>query len=420
MKRKILTSAISAIVLVASSSAMAAKDDKGSQGASNGQPFQELYSLIDENRVLIDNNIDGIQSLQNEVIAIGSDITGLASDLLLLDGRVTINEIDIEDLQSRVDGLDSNVASLVSDLDQLRINHDADIVDIEAMIAYANQQITSLQNNLTALTLSLNSQLASISASVGDNAIAIDSLVIELASTTALALSNLLSINGLQTQVDGLEFRADQLDLGILDLQAQIDALDARLTVVETASPENYAGLCFSFTNTAAEDLVGGNWFDACVDAVQAGGTSVRVVLRDVNDDIVYNAVGGVVGNWTYNNLTTTSTQYGYQYGPDQHDRLISLDTGHTLMITGKAASNAGCLGDRGRGYVITVDAGDGNLYHQKMLVTTYNRPNSTSARSFVGNTPAHEITWAGGANYNSCGNFSSSSFEGKFEFYVN
>lgn len=423
MKKKLLSSAISAIVLVASTSALAAKDDNKSQGASNGQPFQELYGLIDENRALIDANIGGIQDLQSDVISIGGDISNLASDLLLLDGRVSVNENDIADLQARVDGLDTNVASLVSDLDQLRINHDADIADIEAMIAFANQEITNLQTNLTSLTISLNAQLASISASVGDNAIAIDSLVIELASTTAMALSNLLSINGLQTQVDGLEVRADQLDVGIIDLQTQINELDSRLTVVEDAVHDHNEGLCFSFTNTPAEDLIGNDWFDACVDAAMNGGSEVTVILRDNSGNVVYQASGDIVGNWTQNQITSVASA-SQQFFSTNHDRLVSLDNGDKLMISGKSASNSGFGGSFGNGYGIVVYPTNPNYYfNPKLIATSYRQiVGYNGIRSFGGWTEASEISWNNGASFTtrpSDGGVTGLEFQGSFEVYV-
>jgi cysteine-rich repeat protein len=169
----------------------------------------------------------------------------------------------------------------------------------------------------------------------------------------------------------------------------------------DTCQPES----CWSFTNTDQEDLVGGvpgaGWFDPCVDAV---GDNVEITIRDENDMIVYQAQGAKVGVWTYDNLTSTNAN---QYDVVNHDRVISLDNGDLLRISGKSANNGGCGGSQGNGYVImTYDDPINSTYYNniKLLVAPYRHTvSNNNLRSFGDWTADDEISWNDDMNQFSC-----------------
>lgn len=193
--------------------------------------------------------------------------------------------------------------------------------------------------------------------------------------------------------------------------EVPIDALDGNdLEVKVFGFPVSFVELtilregnepCFKFTNTVAEDLSGVDWFDACVDAE---GTDVRVTLRDTNDNIVYQGTGTKVGIWNYDELTSTD-HIGNQFTIFNHDRLITLDTGDFLRISGKNTNNSGCGGDLGNGYVIMIYEGFPSTYYQeqKLLVAPYQRTVFPAPRVFGNWTPEGEISWNSGNDMSSC-----------------
>ncbi|MEZ4427301.1 MAG: DUF4215 domain-containing protein [Nannocystaceae bacterium] len=160
---------------------------------------------------------------------------------------------------------------------------------------------------------------------------------------------------------------------------------------------------CFKFSNTDQEDLMGPNWFDACVDAP---GTNITIVVRDANNQIVYQGNGVKVGVWTYDQLTSTATPNN-QYEVTNHNRAIVMDNGDLLRISGRNSNNSGCGGSQGNGYVImTYDNPIVDTYYNriKLLVAPYlHTVNSNSPRNFGNWTPAGELSWNNDMNQYSC-----------------
>jgi hypothetical protein len=187
---------------------------------------------------------------------------------------------------------------------------------------------------------------------------------------------------------------------------------------------------CFSFTNTDAEDLPGGaagaGWFDHCVDGQT---TQIAVTLRDPAGTIVYQATGTKAGTWTVDQLTSTADAWS-QSALQNHDRVIALENGDQLRISGRDAADAGCGGDLGNGYVIVIYGAShsGNYYEDiKMLVAPYQRTFEgfgVGPREFSPWTAGAEISWNGGvSDMNSCAGDSGGSplvgFHGTFEVEV-
>jgi hypothetical protein len=121
------------------------------------------------------------------------------------------------------------------------------------------------------------------------------------------------------------------------------------------------------------------------------------IIVRDANDNVVYEASGAKQGVWTYDQLTSTQA-LGNQYEVYNHDRIITLDNGDLLRISGKNANNSGCGGSLGNGYVImTYDGPLADIYYNriKLLVAPYNQTvGGAVPRSFGAWTPGGELSW--------------------------
>ena len=232
-KMKRLATLFYITIITATASTVLAEANGNSQGTSNGQPFQELNAIINDNRALIDANKDGLTTLQADIANITSDITDLQSDLSDLDIRVSANEGDITNLQTEVESSEGDISSLKADLDQLRADHGADLVDINTAISAAVVRIALLETELQALTNALNLQIADIEDSINDNAVAIDAMLLELATTTAKVLANMMAISDLQDQADALLVRATQHETDINNLQIQINNIEADILALD-------------------------------------------------------------------------------------------------------------------------------------------------------------------------------------------
>ena len=173
---------------------------------------------------------------------------------------------------------------------------------------------------------------------------------------------------------------------------------------------------CFKFSNDGAENLLDNTWFDACIDAV---GTKVHVILRDNNNNVVYEASGSKVGDWTYDQITST-TAVNSQYHSSNHNRLVSLDSGDKLMIAGRNAANSGCGGSFGNGYGIVIYPANPNYYSNvKLMAMPYKQYVAPyqGNRGFSGWSQAAEISYNGGSTFNTCNGVVP--FTGSFEVRI-
>jgi hypothetical protein len=160
---------------------------------------------------------------------------------------------------------------------------------------------------------------------------------------------------------------------------------------------------CFSFTNTAAEELNCNNstWFHPCVDLAMAAtsGSEVMLQLRDSNQSIIYIGAGSRPSAWTYSNLTSPNTPDSQYDRSNQHPNAVSLDSGHLLSISGYDAANSGWGGSWGNGYVLTVITTP--AYAANMVVTAMTYQSSSPSydhcvnRYFQGMTPSLELMYS-------------------------
>ncbi len=165
---------------------------------------------------------------------------------------------------------------------------------------------------------------------------------------------------------------------------------------------ECLAEYCFIINNGPEEDLTGNDWFDECVDVV---GDLVVVKLRDENDQIVYEAQGTMVGDWTQNEVTSTGSS-SVEYNENSHNRLVTLDNGDKLFIAGKDA-DAGvytCNTDLGDGYGIIIYPSNPNWYiNPKIVVMPQDGAYGGAPRHFKNWGPEYEISYNADAAMNTC-----------------
>jgi cysteine-rich repeat protein len=164
------------------------------------------------------------------------------------------------------------------------------------------------------------------------------------------------------------------------------------------------AEFCAQVTNGPEEDVASDDWFDTCADSP---GTLILVKLADERGNVVYETQGMMVGDWTMNEITSTGDS-SIEYNENSHDRLVALDNGDKLFISGKDANpgmdNYYCNTDLGNGYVIVIYPANPNWYiNPKMIVTSFEGAHSNQPRKFVNWDESYEIAWNGGQPINAC-----------------
>ena len=390
--------------LVSTGSAFAAKGGNSDNTSFlNGKPFATLNADIQV-------NAGAIEALQLETAQLQSTVNAIGISINNLEDTVQLNSDAITELQNDLNATNQELQDLQTQLN----DH---ITSVNFSIGQLQNQVNDLQQQINGLTANLALQLAGLQDAIDANATDISGLLTQVTTLTAQILV-------IDNTLDNHEDRITDLESGIADLQIAVVNLDARLVGVEQSAHTHHDGLCFSFTNTSGEDLTDNDWFDDCVAAEEAGGTTVRVVLKDSTNSVVYDASGAIVGEWSQDFITSTQTDFWGQYYSFNHDRLVTLDNGDKLMIPGKSSSNAGCGGDLGNGYGINIYPSNPNYYSNlKILIQPYQHYNQwVGPRYFANWTANHEITWADGNTFNTCGwgGTMGPGFNGTFEFYVN
>lgn len=164
------------------------------------------------------------------------------------------------------------------------------------------------------------------------------------------------------------------------------------------------AEYCVLVDNGPDEDLIGNDWFDTCV---EHPGASITIKLKDPQGNVVYQAEGTMVGDWTYGEITSTGNS-AIEYNENSHDRLVPLDNGDKLFIAGRDADpgegNYFCNTDLGQGYGIVIYPGTPNWYYNaKIVVMPYEGHLSGEPRQFKDWGQEYEISYNGGTPMNLC-----------------
>jgi len=367
----------------------------------NGKPFATLNADIQV-------NASGIEALQAETAYLQTTVNGLTISLGNLEDTVQLNSDAITELQNDLDATNLELQGLKTQVN----NH---ITSVNLSIAALQGQIDDLQGQVDTLTANLALQLAGLQDAIDANETNISGLLTNVATLTA----QVLVVNN---TLDNHESRLQDLEGKVIVIETAMVQIEVRLLSVEGVMHSHDDGLCLSFVNTAAEDVTDNDWFDTCVAAAENGGSSIRVALKDQTGNVVYEATGQIVGAWTQDHITASSTSS--QWNVDLHDQRITLDNGDLLVISGKSASNGGWMGSHGNGYGIRIySSNPGYAANFRLIVYPYKQyVGWTSARSFADWSTNKEITWHNGNLFTT--NPSTppfgSGFHGTFEFYVN
>ena len=212
--------------------AVAQEEGNTSQGADNGQPFQALSALIEENNQLIADNAGAIEAIAVEVAVLAGDIEVINQQMADLDTRLGANESAIANALAMIDENSVNIEGLESDLISLSDDTKQDIDSLRQDIRLLDQEVGSLLQTNSGRIASLLLALSVLSADVQDNTAAINPLITDISYLMSQVMFNTNSVSLLNNQRNLLVARIDDLDFLLLTLNDEIDKLKVGVVVV--------------------------------------------------------------------------------------------------------------------------------------------------------------------------------------------
>lgn len=206
-----------------------------SQGASNGQPFQELYQQIEENRALIASNQSSISALNMEMDNLTGRVDGIDTHLATVASQVDTNTSLIADAMQRIDMAEGNIAALQGDLNTLASQLTSEVTRLDGELATVQNQINDLVSDNAALAAQLSEYITELRTLIDSNSLAIDGLLVDIALLNGQVSTNnsrLISLENWRAMVDSkLGTHTSQ----IADLYSRITNIEIRVGALESA-----------------------------------------------------------------------------------------------------------------------------------------------------------------------------------------
>ena len=300
---KILISSFVAALLLTSQPCLAVNGNANDQAQNNaGSPFDALEQLITENRNLIEANQGAITALEYETDAINARISIIETDLTDVATQVAINSADISAAFVRIATAEGDIEILRSDLDALASRHQADIARLETRLDDIQAQINVLVAQSAELATELNTRVAELRGLITDNAVGIDTLVLDISLLNAQVGSINSSILALSNQQASLVEQVGDHSEQLTNLTAALAALKARV--------DSYHGV-----------------EDSCLAVITVGNT----VTGELVDD---------------GECTSDSREHGGTHGARYYTFTIASPATVTIEMDGSGCSALGTLSD--------------------------------------------------------------------------
>lgn len=220
--KKLLPLLLSASALSLSSPALAKKNS-----APKGQPFQALQAQIDENSAAIAGNTQAIGDLAADADALESRVNALAGNLASLTADVLANDAELQDARDALDALSHADQQLASDLAALAAQHAADQAQQQQLLAGISAQIQQLSAELVSLGDQINTELGALRSAIAGNTSDIDGLILTVLDLSVSTTNNLAQIQALQAD-------SAQLSANLSAQSAALADLEERMTLAET------------------------------------------------------------------------------------------------------------------------------------------------------------------------------------------
>jgi septal ring factor EnvC (AmiA/AmiB activator) len=218
--------------------------DKGSQGAENGQPFQQLQADIDAhaediaaNAEAIAENAGDIAQLGGELGALQDEVSALGDEVLAISDQVDANTGGIADLVDNDADLLAAIASNSDLLADLRQQHNRDVKSLQASISLISKDVSVLQRSLQEGLERVNVTIARMQRVQAGVDAAQDAQLLALQSEALSLMASVLTINGTlashASSLVTLDGRLNSVDAQLNEMGATLLALEGRVDTLE-------------------------------------------------------------------------------------------------------------------------------------------------------------------------------------------
>ena len=230
MKTKKMLIASSIILCFAAPSAFAANDS-----FLKGKPFEYLKAKSDA-------NANAITDLTQVTADLAAEITQINLDITELEGRVDVNETSIANINTAIDSLEvaidansADISMLRSNIDTLRSNHATDINALLLMIDGLRASIANLRTATDGALADLGTRIDILQVEVDANT----GNVTGLLADTIQALADIVAMQAVlddhESRLVDAESHLTSVDIQIAAINDRLNAIDIRLAGHDTA-----------------------------------------------------------------------------------------------------------------------------------------------------------------------------------------
>jgi hypothetical protein len=187
--------------------------------------------------------------------------------------------------------------------------------------------------------------------------------------------------------------------------QASGELLCKTLPTIAGPTPDmvdpDFIGSCFNFSNDTETNIVGIDWFDACI---KPNASQLRLLVKDAFGNTVYDQTANIDASWSEDAITS-SAGLTSQHNTAAHDRALWFPNNDKMVIMSKhAQSTTGCFSSYANGYGIVVYGPFGNANNGiRLMLMGYEHGISGGRRSLSGWTSANELSYAQESNLGTC-----------------
>lgn len=324
----------------------------------NGQPFQALDALIEENTqqiannaALIAENSDAISSNALSIDALEAQAAQTANALASLESRVTANEGNIASILSDLNTINGDITSLGANLLTLSANISISISSIENEIVIIKASIVDLTNGLDDLKAIVATKVDELNSAISVNSSDIGVLSAIVTSMNADLTVGLADIASLNARVTAAETNLDSQEISLSAINSHLDLLDVQVstlqglhtrefTIVDNPNVEDITNAQFIDKITAL-NYVSGEWFYIAVGENEfcSSNAEIASMLSKYTEGVNYTGYSNTdsyinTGNGWASTTYTFKSSYWYADNSYIHFNVNSSNDNLNIAIT--------------------------------------------------------------------------------------
>lgn len=211
--------------------------------SAQGRPFAALQEQVDANRLLIEANSTAIDELGRDTAAILERIDAVEASMADLSDQVAENSNEIDNVLDQVTTTSGEIDALYSELSSLASRHEADLAGIGSQLTAIEAELENLNQLRNELAEDLRATLQGLDSQVTDNAVAIDSLLLQLVNANAQLTMVNSDIMNLENRSSDLEEAQAAYGEQLTQLTELVAGLEGRVDTLEGYHQLTFSGI---------------------------------------------------------------------------------------------------------------------------------------------------------------------------------